>query len=49
MFLAALQNRMNPFEAPEDENLYNIGTGKAAPPEVATFLVNIEKVGNMKN
>lgn len=45
--LSYINNCRNPFNGNEDE-LINIGTGKAAPKEVCSFLLNIMKIGKQE-
>ena len=39
---------MNPFKNMEDDQLYNISTGRSTTDTVADFLLNVEKIGNAK-
>lgn len=44
--LDAFNTRINPFkETPDKNQLYNITSGQAAPPEVADFLLTVEEKG----
>lgn len=45
-FRKSLSMRMNPFDETLDKDyLYNISTGRAAPPEVADYLLTVQTSG----
>lgn len=45
--IEGIKNTLNPFDVTMDkEILFNITSGRAAPPEVAKFLLNLKTMGN---